>query len=172
MSLEAPVEVVKAARDRSSTALYLWMLKVWDKSGTLRFVNDGARARGPDNGIYAPYPLQITLPKQTGEEGPVIRVTVDDLPLVIVEKAIEAAGTHDAVNASIFVCVRGVTEEADSGKPVDQRRHCAFIREEGFELRNVRNTEERTDFMLVSGFALDAPLTRYWFGPGDFPGGF
>ena len=165
MSLEAPVEVVRAVRERSDTAVYLWMLKVWDKSGTLRFVNDSESARGPDDEVYQPFPIGITLPKQTGDESPVIRVQVDELPLAIVEKAIEAAGTHEPVKASVYVCVRGVLRAGTNC-------HDAFISEEGFELRKVKNTETKTDFLLVSSDALDAPLTRYWFGPGDFPGGF
>ena len=173
MSVETPFEVVRAMRAETTDALPVWLLKIYEEtadgdpvagSTTLRFANDTQAIVGPDGEDYTPYPFSITPANQTGAELPVLRVTAHDIPLMIVDDLVRSAGTRDRIKADIQVVQRGVLQSGSAN------RHEAFVTYAGFDMVNAVNTRTALRFDLTARNYLDVPLTKHWFGPGDFPG--
>ena len=170
MSVDAPIEVVRAMRAENTDALPVWLLKIYEETdeglpapGTsvMRIANDTQSLVGPDGFTYMPFPFSVTLPSQTGTESPVLRVTARDVNLVIVDDLVRSAGTRDRIKADVFVVQRGVVKNS---------RHTAFVTYEGFEMVNAVSNASDLRVDLTARNYFDAPLTKHWFGPGDFPG--
>ena len=163
MSVELPIEVVRAINDESAVEQFAWLLKIYDSRGTVRLVNDTANIVGPDGGTYTPFPFSVTLPPQTGAESPVLRVKAADVALTIVDDIVRSAGTREAINADVFVVQRGVLQAGSNS-------HEALASYEGFEMVNAINDRTNLQFDLTMRNYLDAPLGKTTFNPGDFPG--
>ena len=162
MPVNVPAEVAANLESREMDAP-LYLMKVYDAQTTIRIVSDYTAIVGPDGATYDPFPFEVTPPTSTGEESPVLKVVVADVALTVVDDIIRSAGTRDPIKADVFVVQRGVLQPGGS-------RHVAFVSYVGFEMVNAANDRTTLSFDLMPRNYLDGPLTKYWFGPGDFPG--
>ena len=163
MSLDVPLEVVRAMRAETTDGQPVWLMKVTDGSATLRLANDTQSLIGPDGSVYDPYPFSVTMPVQDGDQPPLLRVTAYDIPMVVVDDLVRSAGTRDPVKATVQVVQRGVLQKGTN-------RHEAFVTYEDFEIISAANTRTTLQFDLTARAYFDASVAKYWFGPGDFPG--
>ena len=171
MTVDVPVEVMRAMRAQDTPAQAVWLMKVYEVSETgveqtqytLRVANDKQSIIGPDGQTYQPFPFSVTLPSETGTEAPVLQVSVSDISLIVVDDIIRSAGTRDTIKADIHIVQRGVLLADGSG-------HEPITSYEGFEMINAVNTRTTLRFDLTVRGYLDAQLAKYWYGPGDFPG--
>ena len=165
MPVSVPSEVSSNLQSREMDAP-LYLLHIYDTSNAdaaLRLVSDYTAITGPDGQTYQPFPFKATPPTQTGDETPVIRVEAADINMAIVDDIVRSAGTRDEIEANVYVVQRGVTTP-------DGRGHVPIVSYRGFQMVNAVNDRTSLQFDLTPRNYLDAPLGKYWFGPGDFPG--
>ena len=154
MSRDLPIQVIRAMHTAETTAQMNWLLRVEGLSTTLRFVNDTVSLVGPSepglgDQTYTPYPFEVTLPAQTGDEAPRLEVSVRDVALHVTSRVLSEV---ENLEADIFAVQRGVFEDGST------TRHLAIASYEGFVVREAVGNEEEVNFVLTMEHFFDEPV--------------
>ena len=156
MSRALPIQVIRAMTERESGGQLVWLMRVTDNSTTPatihRLVNDSEGLTGPDGEEYAPYPFEVVLPAQTGDQAPRLEAVVQDAALQITTSVLR--NTDDLV-ADIYAVQRGVTQAETGSKST---WHDPIVSYEDFVIRRAVTNEAQVAFELTLDHFFDEPV--------------